>query len=157
VIDVPNHRIYVAFSTKNQVLDMADLPDSTHPATDGKAHTYQDTDLKNLDTAFWVVALDYRTGKELARNLVSASMYRANGGTVQFEAPFHRQHPALLLDHGVLYVAFGSIAGSEGFLEYHGWVMAYRANDLSLQASWCRRNLCWNFDWAISDRARILD
>jgi hypothetical protein len=21
----------------------------------------------------------------------------------------------------------------------------------------CRRNLCWNFDWAISDRARILD
>jgi hypothetical protein len=66
---------------------------------------------------------------------VSASMYRPNGGTVRFEAPFHRQHPALLLDHGVLYVSFGSIAGSESFLEYHGWVMGYRAYDLSLQAS----------------------
>ena len=136
VIDVPNHRIYVAFGTKNQERDAADLPDSTQPLNDGKAHTYWDTDLKNLDTAFWVVALDYRTGKELARTLVAASMYRANGETVRFEAPFHRQHPALLLDHGALYVSFGSIAaGSESWLEYHGWVMAYRAYDLSLQAS----------------------
>lgn len=135
VIDVPNHRIYVSFATKNQKLDMADQPDSNHPLNDGKAHTYQDTDLKNLDVAFWIVALDYRTGKELARTLVSASAYRADGRTVSFEAPFQRQHPALLLDHGVLYVAFGSIAGSEGFLEYHGWVMAYRAYDLSFQSS----------------------
>jgi hypothetical protein len=135
VIDVSNHRIYIAFSTKNQKLDMADRPDSTKPLNDGKAHFYQDTDLKNLDTAFWVVALDYRNGKELARNLVSASTYRADGKTVSFEAPFHRQHPALLLDHGSLYVSFGSIAGSEGFLEYHGWVMAYRANDLAFQGS----------------------
>jgi hypothetical protein len=57
------------------------------------------------------------------------------GRTVRFEAPFHRQHPALLLDHGVLCVSFGSIAGSEGFLEYHGWVMGYRAYDRSLQGS----------------------
>jgi hypothetical protein len=48
VIDVTNNRIYVAFSTKNQLLDAADLPDSTHPSTDGKKHTYQDTDLNNL-------------------------------------------------------------------------------------------------------------
>jgi outer membrane protein assembly factor BamB len=135
VIDIPNHRIYVSFSTKNQPVDMADRPDRHDPPNDGKAHTYQDTDLKNLDTAFWIVALDYRTGKELVRTQVSASTYRANGATVSFEAPFHRQHPALLLDHGVLYVAFGSIAGSEGFLEYHGWVMAYRAYDLSSQSS----------------------
>jgi outer membrane protein assembly factor BamB len=135
VIDVPNHLIYVAFSTKNQAADIADQPDSTHPPADGKKHLYQDTDLKNLDTDFWIVALDYRTGHEVARTMVNSSMYRANGETVRFEAPFHRQHPALLLDHGVLYVAFGSIAGSEGFLEYHGWVMAYRAYDLSLQAT----------------------
>ncbi len=67
--------------------------------------------------------------------MVSASIYRANGGSVAFEAPFHRQHPALLLDHGSLYIAFGSIAGSEAFLDYHGWVMAYRAYDLALQAT----------------------
>ncbi len=135
VIDAPNHLIYVAFGTKNQPVDIADQPDSTHPPSDGKSHKYQDTDLKDLDLAFWIVALDYRTGKEVARTMVNASMYRANGETVSFEAPFHRQHPALLLDHGTLYVAFGSIAGSEGFLDYHGWVMAYRAHDLSLQAS----------------------
>jgi outer membrane protein assembly factor BamB len=137
VIDLPNHRIYIAFSTKNQQLDMADQPDSTHPPNDGKDHTYQDTDLKNLDTAFWLVALDYRSGKEVVRTLVSASNYRANGTIVSFEAPYQRQHPALLLDHGILYVAFGSIAGSEGFLDYHGWVMAYRAFDLSFQSSFC--------------------
>jgi outer membrane protein assembly factor BamB len=135
VIDAPNNRIYVAFGTKNQAIDAADQPDSTHPLNDGKSHTYQDTDLKNLDTAFWIVALDIRTGKELARTMVSTSMYRANGSSVAFEARFHRQHPALLLDHGALYVAFGSIAGSEVFLDYHGWVMAYRAYDLSLQAT----------------------
>ncbi|WP_169337266.1 DUF3455 domain-containing protein [Rudaea cellulosilytica] len=135
VIDVANHRIYVAFSTKNQQLDAADRPDSTQPLNDGKAHFYQDTDLKNLDTAFWIVALDYRNGKELARTLVKASNYRSDGSTVSFEAPFQRQHPALLLDHGSLYIAFGSIAGSEGFLDYHGWVMSYRADDLSFQRS----------------------
>src|SRR5204862_4806803 len=122
--DVATHRIYIAFSTKNQDLDAADQPDSTKPLNDKdengnpKVHHYQDTDLKNLDTAFWIIALDYRDGHEVARALVKASLYRANGKTVSFEAPFHRQHPALLLDHGVLYVAFGSIAGSEGFLEY---------------------------------------
>jgi outer membrane protein assembly factor BamB len=135
VIDVATQRIYLAFSTKNQVADMADLPDSTKPGKDGKAYTYQDTDLKNLDTAFWIVALDYRTGQEVARAFVNASLYRGNGQKVSFEAPFHRQHPALLLDHGALYVAFGSIAGSEGFLEYHGWVMAYRAHNLSFQSA----------------------
>jgi outer membrane protein assembly factor BamB len=139
VIDVATHRMYIAFSTKNQDLDMADQPDSKKPKAGlndaGKAFTYQDTDLKNLDTAFWIVALDYRTGAEVARAYVNASLYRANGGKVSFEAPFHRQHPALLLDHGALYVAFGSIAGSEGFLEYHGWVMAYRAHDLAFQSA----------------------
>ena len=141
VIDVSAHRMYVVFATKNQQFDTADLPDSTQPlpADWDKHHDkppiYQDTDLKNLDIAFWVVALDYRNGNELARTLISASTYRANGDTVSFEAPFHRQHAALLLDHGTLYVAFGSNAGPESFLAYHGWVMAYRAHDLSFQAS----------------------
>ena len=102
VIDVASHRVYIAFSTKNQPADFADRPDSTKPANDGKAHTYQDTDLKSLDTAFWIVALDYRNGKELARTRISASTYRSNGRPLAFEAPFHRQHPALLLDHGAL-------------------------------------------------------
>jgi outer membrane protein assembly factor BamB len=135
VIDVPNHRLYVVFDTKNQQLDAADQPNSLKPPNDGKAHTYEDTDLKNLDLAYWLVALDDRTGQEVARTLISASMYRGNGAPLPFEANFHRQHPALLLDHGVVYVAFGSIAGSEGFLEYHGWVMAYRAFDLAFQSS----------------------
>ncbi|SEI80991.1 DUF3455 domain-containing protein [Paraburkholderia diazotrophica] len=142
VIDAASNRIYVVFATKNQKLDTATDPDSTHPppprqASDGTVTppVFQDTDLKNLDVAFWLVALDTRTGKEVARTMIRAVTYRTNGQTVSFEGPFHRQHPALLLDHGSVYVAFGSIAGSEAYLEYHGWVMAYSATDLSFQGS----------------------
>jgi outer membrane protein assembly factor BamB len=138
VIDVPNHRIYVAFATMNQDVVQADGPDSAHPLPpkpNGEPNRYQDTDLKDLDLAFWIVALDYRTGKEVARTKVDSSMYRANGEAVTFEARFHRNHSALLLDHGALYVAFGSIAPNECFLNFHGWVMAYRAHDLSFQTA----------------------
>jgi hypothetical protein len=40
VIDVPNHRMYVLFSTKNQPQDGANCPDSTHPSPG--CGTYED-------------------------------------------------------------------------------------------------------------------
>lgn len=135
VIDLPTHRLFIVFSTKNQSADFADEPDSTHPPNDGRAHVYQDQ-LANLDTAFWLVCLDYRTGKELNRRQLSATLPRSDGSLVSFVPKFQRNHPALLLDHGTIYVGFGAIDVSE-WLDYHGWVLAYRAADLTPCGAFC--------------------
>ena len=48
-------------------------------------------------------------------------------GTVSFDAYHELQRPALLLENGVVYVAFGSVGGQA---PYHGWVVGYAANSL---------------------------
>ena len=44
-----------------------------------------------------------------------------------FAQPLGIQRPALLLDHGTVYVAFGSNGGS---IEYHGWLFGYDTSSL---------------------------
>jgi outer membrane protein assembly factor BamB len=134
VIDVASQKMYVLFSTKNQDKDESDAPDSTHPINHGKPHVYED-ELTNLDVAYWLVALDYRTGSELGRTQVTASLFRADGSTVSFLGKNQRNHAALLLDHGSVYVAF--CERGESFTNYHGWVMRYRATDLAFQGAFC--------------------
>jgi outer membrane protein assembly factor BamB len=133
VIDVANHRMYVLFSTKNQLQDTANCPDSTHP--DAGCGTYEDQ-LSHLDVAYWLVALDYRTGTELARRQVSASLLRADGTPVNFVAKNQHDRPALLLDQGSIYIAFG-MRFREEIIEYHGWVIRYSAMGLTFQGAFC--------------------
>ncbi len=133
VIDVASHRMYVLFSTKNQSQATADCADHKHP-TPGCV-TYEDQ-LANLDVAFWLVALDYRDGTELKRVQVSASLTGTDGTKVNFQAKNQNNHVALLLDHGSLYIAFG-MRFREEIIEYHGWVMRYRASDLTQQGVFC--------------------
>jgi outer membrane protein assembly factor BamB len=66
VIDVTTHRIYVVFSTNNntQLWDVA----ANEAAIAAR-----------LDSAFWLVALDYTNGNEVARTRIAASLYRNNG------------------------------------------------------------------------------
>jgi hypothetical protein len=49
-------------------------------------------------------------------------------GKVAFQAEFELQRPALLLENGVVYVAFSSL-GDHG--PYHGWVVGYSASTLA--------------------------
>ncbi len=123
VIDVTTHRIYVLFSTNNN------KPLWDQPANEAALAA-------QLNSAFWLVALDYTNGNEVARTRINASLYRNNGAPFSFDARFQRNHASLLLDHGTVYVAFCSIAPAE-WTEFHGWVMAYRATDLGFVGAWC--------------------
>ncbi len=123
VIDPVANRMYVLFRTGNK---------------DAVKEDYKTAD---VDQAYWLVALDIRTGGELGRTRIAASIYQNDGTTIAFSAKTHTGHPALLLDRGSLYLAFGSRADSESddayYHTYHGWVFQYRATDLSLERAFC--------------------
>src|SRR5262249_18660889 len=153
VIDVPNHRLYVLFSTFSnppQQKIYADCPDSSqidhrncgsNPCTCADpctcaTSTFEDSDLRNLHVAYWLVALDYRDGTEIARAWVDASRFRTDGTPVNFVAKNQFDRPGLLLQQGSIYIAFGT-RPREDIIEYHGWVMRYRASDLAFQGAFC--------------------
>src|SRR5580692_4425215 len=56
----------------------------------------------------------------------------SSGGVVAFQPVYQHQRPALLLENGVLYIAFGSVGDIGGV--YHGWVMSYNASTLQQEA-----------------------
>jgi hypothetical protein len=56
------------------------------------------------------------------------------GGTVTFNVFYQLQRPGLLLQDGVLYLAFAS-QGDEG--TFHGWVLAYDASNLKFIDEYC--------------------
>jgi hypothetical protein len=56
----------------------------------------------------------------------------SSGGVLAFQPAYQHQRPALLLENGVLYIAFGSV-GDIGSI-YHGWVMSYNASTLQQEA-----------------------
>jgi hypothetical protein len=58
----------------------------------------------------------------------------AGSGSIPFDPKRHLNRPGLLLDHGVVYVAFSSHAD---WTPYHGWVFAYAADTLALRGQFC--------------------
>jgi outer membrane protein assembly factor BamB len=124
VIDESSATMYVLFSTKNQSVDSAE--------TANAEMALQST----LDVAYWLVALDLKSGVELRRVQVSASSTRSDGSSVTFVAKDQVNHPALLLDGGALYLAFGS-RFLEGIVEYHGWVIRYNAATFAPAGAFC--------------------
>jgi Legume lectin domain len=58
----------------------------------------------------------------------------AANGTVVFSPMQHMQRPALLLQDGLLYIAFGSHGD---FAPYHGWAFAYEAATLKRHGIFC--------------------
>jgi hypothetical protein len=84
-----------------------------------------------------VHALDLTTGMERAGSPVEISGAVAGtgegsaGGMITFDPEHQMNRPGLLLDNGVLYIAFASHCDSG---TYHGWVFAYDAKTLTKKA-----------------------
>ena len=84
--------------------------------------------------AYILNALDISTGAEkfggpvVVQPTVPGRGAGSVKGKVTFQAEYQLQCPALLLENGVVYVAFGSL-GDHG--PYHGWVVGYAANSLA--------------------------
>ena len=121
VIDLGRQVIYVLFGTIDQ------RPSTTKPPEYKFYWDYEKDFLSNSKVAYWLVALDLRTGAELRRTQLQANATRSDGSTLSFDPRFQLSHPALLLDHGSIYLAFGANPGIEWLAEYHGWVMSYEA------------------------------
>ena len=84
----------------------------------------------DLDVRYWIAMLDLRSGDVLQVRQIIAVVKRSDGSQVGFLGKNHISHPGLLLDRGSVYVAFGSVAWSEGCIEYHGWLIRYNAQNL---------------------------
>jgi hypothetical protein len=86
-------------------------------------------------------ALDVTTGQshpgspvEITASIPSTGA-GASHGVLKFDSSQHMVRPALLLDHGVVYIAAGS-HGDFGSV-YHGWVFAYDAATLTQRGVFC--------------------
>lgn len=82
-------------------------------------------------------ALDITTGAELfgGPTEIKASVAGIGDGSVNgvitFDPTMHMQRPSLLLQNGLVTVAFGSFADTN---PYHGWIMSYDASTLVQKA-----------------------
>ena len=65
---------------------------------------------------------------------VNGSGEGSQNGVVHFNAFLHLQRPGLLLQNGVLYLAFASQGDRDPF---HGWIMAYDATNLKFLDAYC--------------------
>src|SRR5262249_33059671 len=93
----------------------------------------QQTTGKRTTYALALHALEVGTGAEaVAPVVVKATVHGRGTGSLSSRvfsrARWEIQRRGLLLDDGVVYAAFGSLA-DQG--PYHGWVIGYRASDLA--------------------------
>src|SRR5262249_8063921 len=89
---------------------------------------------------YWLAKLEIKTGRVVQKVAISGSIVQSDGvSQVDFAARDESDHPALLLDHGSVYVGFGAVAYIEGShkYHYHGWVMRYQADTLASQDVFC--------------------
>ncbi len=66
--------------------------------------------------------------------IITGSVPKPGGGTLTLDTSQQKQRAALLLDHGVLYIAFSSNRESDRTM--HGWMLAYDAATLRKRAVW---------------------
>src|SRR5437660_5199406 len=84
-------------------------------------------------------ALDITTGAEklggpvVIRATVGGTGIDSVNGKIPFDAQTQNQRSALLLQDGVVYIAWGSLCDVQ---PYHGWIMTYNSQELSQTGVW---------------------
>jgi hypothetical protein len=119
VIDLETSTMYLVFSTKNR-----------------NAEPGEDCERPQMDVAFWLAAIDIRSGDTLRYTKVQGSVTRDDGTELEFYGTNHYNRPALLLSNGSIYIAFG-MRFREECMEYHGWVMRYDAETFAPHGVFC--------------------
>jgi outer membrane protein assembly factor BamB len=108
-------------------------------------------------------ALDITTGQERSGSPVTISASvpgNGDGGaTVNFDPLAQNSRPALLLQNGVVYLSFGSIAD---LLHFHGWFLGYDAKSLKQVAVFCStpngaEGSFWNAGGPAGDGASVFN
>ena len=80
-------------------------------------------------------AVDITTGLDrIAPVTITAQATTRSGGAIYFDPLIQNQRAALLLDHGVIYIAWASHCDGGS---YHGWVMAYDPFTLAQKGVFC--------------------
>jgi Legume lectin domain len=85
----------------------------------------------NANVTVPIVVSQDANNHPITQNLIVTD---ASGGQVHFSPMQHMNRPALLLDAGLLYIAFGSHGD---FDPYHGWVFLYEASTLLKRGVFC--------------------
>ena len=90
--------------------------------------------LNNAVRNFSLHALDITTGSErLGGPVIIAGTAQSSNGSGTFNPIIHMQRPALLLQNGVVYIAFGG-NGCDVYA-YNGWLFAYNSQTLQQESA----------------------
>ncbi len=92
------------------------------------------------DHQYYLHALDLTAGLRDRSPPVRIAAAAPGAPEVTFSADCQRNRPALLLQNGIVYVAFGSLSCDRDCPDgtaYRGWVLGYRAADLTQAAVFC--------------------
>jgi len=87
---------------------------------------------RTVETKRWVqrlYALDLSSGTDRHEPVAIAAVYHG----ASFDPVLNNQRPALALVNGIVYIGWSSHCD---FGPYHGWIIAYKASDLSQVAAW---------------------
>jgi hypothetical protein len=84
--------------------------------------------MENGAYIFRLHSLSVTTGADVIPPAVISATAMTNTGTLQFNGAIQMQRPALLLEDGTIYVAFGS--NGCDIYPYHGWLIAYSEANL---------------------------
>jgi hypothetical protein len=96
-----------------------------------------------LDVRYYLVKLNLATGNVVKiSEPLQGSMPRLGATPISFVAKNESDTASLLLDHGYLYASF-SARQNENVSQYYGWMLRYKAADLSYAGAFNSQPFAW--------------